>query len=742
MQRLVLRTLFLCLFANPLWGQPVAIEDPEFLGQFARSRGFLLGRPVKPRLTSDDRLYFLRSESNGPGQSLFQWKNQSALRLVTPEQLLGGSQESLSAEEKARNERQRQLGTGITNYLLSPQEDRILLPLAGALHLYDLSSGSLKKLPIRGRPLDPKWSPDGQWIAYVRAYDLYAFQVREQKELRLTYGGRVDLTHGLAEFVAQEEMRRLSGYCWSPDSKTLAFQEVDQREVEVWHLSDPLHPDKKPVSQFYPRPGKKNVRTRVGLVSLAQSRGHKPAPIEWLPWDPSMEYLGSLAWDPKGGLTLQLQDRLQQRLQLVRYRPGQPRLQLLAEQEHSAWVPLRQDLPLWLTPNSFVYSAPHGDRIGLALYQVGRPTPPRLLEESQDYDLLEVVGLEKAGQAILCRIDRQPGNPQLHWVPLPNGQTPRTPDLDGVQEVAWARKSDSMVLSQHSMAQYPRLLWSHSSGLEPLKNLDADPDLELRIEFETVESASRSYRTLRVLPKNYREHQKYPVIVEVYGGPTKVQVAHSRRNWLMSQWLANQGFIVVAADNRGTPGRGRAWETAVYGRFGDVPISDQIEALRTLAKNHPEMDLERVGIWGWSFGGTLSAQGVLKYPEVFRAAVAGAPVTDWLDYDTHYTERYLGTPQKHPQAYTESSLLPLAHQLQRPLLLVHGSADDNVYYRHSLRLSESLFRAGRPHELLTLPGITHSFRSDVQVTEQLWDRLRCFFQLHLGRPEGSTAMPI
>ena len=173
---------------------------------------------------------------------------------------------------------------------------------------------------------------------------------------------------------------------------------------------------------------------------------------------------------------------------------------------------------------------------------------------------------------------------------------------------------------------------------------------------------------------------------------------------LIDQWLADQGFIVAAVDNRGTPGRGRDWEKAVSKHFGSVPLEDQIAGLKALGKRFPEMDLERVGVYGWSFGGYLSALAVLRAPDVFKAAVAGAPVVDWLDYDTHYTERYLGLPDADAAAYQEASLLTYAADLKRPLLLVHGTADDNVYFRHTLKLTNALFRAGKDFDLLPLAG--------------------------------------
>jgi dipeptidyl-peptidase-4 len=205
---------------------------------------------------------------------------------------------------------------------------------------------------------------------------------------------------------------------------------------------------------------------------------------------------------------------------------------------------------------------------------------------------------------------------------------------------------------------------------------------------------------------------------------------------LLDQWLADQGFIVASLDNRGTPGRGRDWERPVSRQFGSVPLEDQVAGLKALGAKFPEMDLGRVGVYGWSFGGYLSALAVLKEPDVFKAAVAGAPVVDWLDYDTHYTERYLGLPDTDSAAYTEASLLTYAAGLRRPLLLVHGTADDNVYFRHTLKLTDALFRAGKEFDVLPLSGLTHMVPDPV-VTQRLYGRIAQYLQKHLGRPEAA-----
>ena len=242
------------------------------------------------------------------------------------------------------------------------------------------------------------------------------------------------------------------------------------------------------------------------------------------------------------------------------------------------------------------------------------------------------------------------------------------------------------------------------------------------------------YYAAIIRPRDFERSagRKYPVIVDVYGGPGHQQVVASMRSYLLDQWMADQGYVVVAIDGRGTPGRDRGWERAIAGRFGSVPLNDQVEGLQLLGAKYPEMNLKRVGVTGWSFGGYMSALAVLRRPDIFKAAVAGAPVVDWMDYDTCYTERYLGVPGagRWPDAYTEGSLLTYAADLSRPLLLIHGTADDNVYFRHSLRLAQELFRAGKPFDFLPLSSFTHMV-PDAVVRARLEERIVRHFREHL-----------
>jgi dipeptidyl-peptidase-4 len=306
----------------------------------------------------------------------------------------------------------------------------------------------------------------------------------------------------------------------------------------------------------------------------------------------------------------------------------------------------------------------------------------------------------------------------------------------GVHTGAFGKNGGPYVITSTTTKAMPRSTVFNRDGvrLGELPSVAHEPERTPDVTVLRL-GGDAGYYAAVVRPKNFDPNKKYPVILDVYGGPRHLHVVQAMRNWLVPQWLADQGFVVVSVDNRGTPGRGREWERAVYQKFGTVPLDDQVKGLHLLCDKFPELDRERVGIVGWSFGGYMAANGVLRRPDVFKAAVAGAPVTDWEDYDTHYTERYMGLIPESKAQYAEASLLPRAKDLKRPLLLVHGTADDNVYYRHTLKLADALFRAGRDFEALPLPGVTHMYTSDPVVMERLWAKTAGFFRAHLGGPK-------
>jgi dipeptidyl-peptidase-4 len=673
-------------------------------------------------------------------QRLYEWNllTGQTQELLAPADVLKKGEEKPSPEEKARRERMRINVGGFTDFQLSEDGQRVLVSLSDKLYVVDRQNGSKLELSIRpGTILDPKLSPDGKRVAYVRDFDVYVYDLSSGEEVAVTKGGTRRKTYGLAEFVAQEEMGRHSGYWWAPDSQLLAIEEADHEEVEIWYIADPAKPDQSPMAQYYPRPGKTNVRTRLGIFAV---KGGEPVWVEWGAQD--FEYLAAVHWDLAGPLTVTLQDRKQQQLILLRVDPASGKTTLLLTERSSNWINLHQEVPVWLSHSQrflFILNRSENEELhscpadGGEIFQVaplqdgGSPGEyfAGLMHFNRDsrlahYRITTGVGAE-AVRSVLLGTDGQPEEDK-------EAASPHV--LGG----AFSRDGSVAVFTRTSLEEMPFSIVRSQGGGKPgrLPSVAVEPGFRPNVVIETVGS-TEGYPTAVVRPRDFDPGNRYPVIVQVYGGPRHQTVVQAMSRWLLPQWLADQGFVVASIDNRGTPGRGGKWEMAIYQKFGTVPLEDQIQGLQLLGQKYSEMDLDRVGIVGWSFGGYLSALAALKHPAVFKAAVAGAPVTEWRDYDTHYTERYLGLLPEDESIYTEASLLPLAARLERPLLLVHGTADDNVYSRHSLRLADALFRAGKEFELMLLPSLTHMVYEPI-ATERLWTAIARYFKRHLSEP--------
>jgi dipeptidyl-peptidase-4 len=345
-----------------------------------------------------------------------------------------------------------------------------------------------------------------------------------------------------------------------------------------------------------------------------------------------------------------------------------------------------------------------------------------------------VVHVDARKKQVYCLASTDPTQAHLFKLALGGGKPVALTREAGLHSAVFGKSGEVYVHTASLLSAMPRSTVHKGDGslVGELPSVAETPPFKVKQEVLKVGEGPGFYATV-IRPRKVAKGKRYPVVVHVYGGPGHQEVQAQMARRLIDQWLADQGFIVVAIDNRGTPGRGRDWERAVYRKFGSVPLEDQVAGVRALCKKFPEMDPARVGVYGWSFGGYMAAQAVLRRPDVFRAAVAGAPVTDWYDYDTHYTERYMGVPGKDDPAYKDASLLTHAGGLKRPLLLVHGTADDNVYFRHTLRLADALFRSGRDFEVLPLSGLTHLVPDPV-VMQNLYGRFARFFRKHLGKP--------
>ena len=703
------------------------VKFPEFLEEFAATQRFSLGKPSGVKVSpTGDAVFFLRSDAKSLVRDLYQFDVATGAErvLITADQLLRGAAEQLTEEEKARRERMRLTARGIASYELSKDGRRLLIPLSGRLFVYDRASGQSKELASKaGAAVDPRLSPDGKTIACVRDGDLYLLDVESGVERRLTEGATETLTHGLAEFVAQEEMKRMHGFWWSPDSKWIAYEESDTSDVETLYIADPAHPERAAQAWRYPRPGKNNAKTRLGVISVDGGK------TRWIDWDHSaFPYLAKVVWDEKSPLVLLVQNR-QQTLELLLAADtstGQTR-ELLREQD-AAWVNIDESAPKWLkNGEAFLWSSERDGVWQLELRAAdGKLLGPittkemnyrHLIGVDQKQKLVWFVGGADPTQTQILRVSLTPGNKRFE-------QITREP---GVHGLTLSEESGVYVVTSSTLpGEFQQTVYrADGTRVGDLTSVAAKPSITPNVELTVVGQSPRMHAAL-VRPKDFKPGQKYPVIVSVYGGPHSQMVVASRQKYLLDAWLAEQGFIVVSLDGRGTPARGREWERAIRGNLIDTPLEDQANGLKALGEQYDELDLARVGIFGWSFGGYFSAMAVHRRPDVFHAGVAGAPVTDWLDYDTHYTERYLGLPNENAEGYKASNVLTYAPQLKQPLLIIHGTADDNVYFLHSVRLADALFRAGRDFEFLPLPGLTHMVPDPV-VTRNLYTRIAEYF---------------
>jgi dipeptidyl-peptidase-4 len=431
-----------------------------------------------------------------------------------------------------------------------------------------------------------------------------------------------------------------------------------------------------------------------------------------------------------------VQDRKQQEELVLAVDPANGKTKPLLSEKDDAWIKIDQDFPHWLEDGSgFLWITERAGGPAVELRKADGSDPRILVPPSCGFRGL--IHIDEQRHRLYFQASTDPSQIHLHYVSLKGGGstalTGETDKLDdqGEHSALFAPKGDVYV-HVHASPRNPvtALLRSEAGGIVgELPSIARKAPFVPHVEFVKVGEGEGIYCSV-TRPRKFDSAKKYPVIVDVYGGPGHLEVRQVLSNYILPQIYADQGFIVVAIDNRGTPGRGRAWERAIRGNFAKHTLEDQVAGLQALGKQFPEIDLNRVGIVGWSFGGYMSALAVLRRPDLFKAAVAGAPVVDWQDYDTHYTERYLGLPKENKKGYEESNLLTYAKDLKQPLLLVHGTGDDNVFFLHTLKLSNALFRQGKDHEVLPLSGLSHMVR-DPLVRRRLEERIIRFFQKHL-----------
>jgi dipeptidyl-peptidase-4 len=719
----------------------------SFPRQYARTQRFSLGAPRAFTVSPDGaRVVFLRSRSGTDRANLLWVRDLDSGReriAADPAVLLGGASEELSAEERARRERSREGAAGVVGYAVDDAVELAAFALSGRLFTAELRAGTARELRVRGPVVDPRPSPDGRRVAYVGGGALRVIDADGGGDRTLAEpdaetgdgdrdrdngggGGGDSVTYGLAEFIAAEEMDRSRGFWWSPDSDRLLVARVDESPVQRWWIADPAHPGQRPQEVAYPAAGTPNADVRLFLLGLDGSRTE-------VEWDRAgYPYLARVHWSAAGPPLLLVQSRDQRSQLYLSVDTDSGRTRMPHADEDPVWLELFSGVPAWTPDGRLVRIADEG---GARVLVVGdRPlTGPQLhVRAVLDVSEGDILIAASAGPEAA-----DPATGEIHVHRVNELGTERVSEGRGVHSAV--RSGTVTVLSSTSLetsGATARVLEhdKHDKPVGTIASFAEHPVLTARVRL--TEEGARRIPCAVLLPSGYRESDgPLPVLMDPYGGPHGQRVVAAQNAHLTSQWFADQGFAVVVADGRGTPGRSPAWEKAVAHDFAGATLDDQVEALHALAESHP-FDLSRVGIRGWSYGGYLAALAVLRRPDVFHAGVAGAPVTDMRLYDTHYTERYLGHPDDQSKVYAANSLvtdegLSGAAEETRPLLLIHGLADDNVVAAHTLRLSSALLAAGRPHEVLPLSGVTHMTPQE-QVAENLLLLQVAFLKRSLG----------
>ncbi|MCP9950150.1 S9 family peptidase [Actinomadura madurae] len=676
--------------------------------QSARTRRFSLGVPRAFQIAPDEsRVAFLRTRA-GDDPVTCLWTLDTATGeercVADPAALDVPGEENLPAEERARRERAREQAGGIVGYATDQAMRQAVFTLGGRLHVADLDTGLVRELPARPPVFDARPDPAGRRVAYVSGRTLRLIEMDGTGDRALVQPESDQVSYGLAEFVAAEEMDRMRGHWWSPDGGTLLVARVDETPVQRWHIADPANPDRPPSEIAYPAAGTPNALVSLvllkvdgGRVAVAWDRGEFP-------------YVVTASWD-RHGLLVVVQPRDQRSQRVLKVDPSNGETTLLHNEHDPVWTDIVPGLPARTQSGDLVWITEDPGTDTRRITVAGHPVTPGGLQ------VRAVLGVE--GESILFTASEE--STEIHLYSLDyHFDAPDVTRLTEGRGVFGGVRSGGVTVVSGARLDRPgsEVEVRTPSGTHPVASLAETPVITPRVEL--LRSGDREIRTAVLLPSGWEPGQgRLPVLVDPYGGPHAQRVLAVQRMYCEAQWLADQGFAVVIADGRGTPGRGPAWDRAVRGDFVGPVIEDQITALIEAARVHPAaFDLDRVAIRGWSFGGWLAGLAVLHRPDVFHAGIAGAPVTDWRLYDTHYTERYLGHPDEEPDNYTANSLIERAADLKRPLMLIHGLADDNVVAAHTLRLSSALLAAGRPHTVLPLSGVTHMTPQEV-VAENL-----------------------
>lgn len=676
-----------------------------------------------------DRVTFIRGrEDDRDLMDLWEYHiADDQTRLLVAADAVVNEEFELSDEEKARRERARISSLrGIVEYRWSPDGRFLIFPLGGNVFLLDLvdAQGAVRQITAdESFDTDPRIAPDGRNIAFVRERDLWVANVETGEARALTEDATETISNGMAEFIAQEEMGRSTGYWWSPDSRHIAYLQVDESPIDISLRYEISGGQIDMIEQRYPYAGTPNVSYRLGIVAVDSGE------TRWIDLGEETDiYIPRVAWHPDGRhLSVQRQSRDQQTLDLLLIDTSNGDRRTLLTEESKTWINLHDDLYFLDDMEAFIWSSERSGYKHLYLFSLEGGLIRKLTEG--DWSIDELVGVDQElGLVYFTAAEVSPQEKQLYRQSLVSNSpeiVSRISTRSGWHEIRMDRAA-RVYVDTFSNTNQPPQLSLHSADGERMAWLienrvgDDHPyapfiDKHQPTEFGHLigpEEQKLYYSMIR--PAGFDQSRRYPVFFYVYGGPTSRLAVNSwGRRGLINQYMAQQGYIVFSIDNRGIERQGKAFQDAAYLKLGQIEMVDQMIGVDFL-KSQSFVDPDRIGIFGWSYGGYMALMAAAQYPGEFAASVAVAPVTDWALYDTHYTERYMSTPQAEAEAYEKGNVLTYANQISDPLMLIHGMADDNVLFTHSTMLMQQLQEASIPFELMTYPGEKHGITGSGQ----------------------------
>ncbi|PHR66457.1 MAG: S9 family peptidase [Idiomarina sp.] len=761
--RVIQSLFFLCTFvsvaigAKPLPQNAIQQIEPLSIERIFSAPNLSTQAPQQIQFApSGLQISYLAGSAENPSvQDLWLYDvRENKHRIIVKAADLLDPNQRLSAEEKARRERLRIQASGIVDYQWSPDGDALLFPLNGELYLFNLENRKVNRLtPSNTFATDPRFSPQGNFISFVHDYNFFIIERASGETYQLTQRQSETEQFATAEFVAQEEMKRMTGYWWSPNEQQIALTRIDLSPVEIQQRVDVYAERTELVEQHYPAAGTNNVTIDLGWLNVNEALPKsddeesptEPVSIRWIDLTDQHDepgYLARVKWLPNSqSFSYQWQNRSQNKLTLFLHSLNEKSPKPILEETSATWVNLHDDLYFLSDSRYFIWASERSGFKHLYLYRTDGSLIRQLTSGDWMVDNLSHVD-EITGVVYFTGRKQTPLERHLYRANLNNsspGQPSQLSSRAGMHEVVFAADGRSYIDYFSSSRQPPqvslhgptgeRITWLHENRLD--QNHPLSPYLATWSypEFGHLEAedGQRLYYQINK-PAQVADNQNHPAIVMVYGGPRAQRVTNSWGDYF-TQYLVQQGYVVFKLDNRGSGNRGRQFESGIYRQLSELEVADQKVGAQWLAKQ-PYVNSNRIGVFGHSYGGYMALHLIMRAPELFSAAVAGAPVTDWALYDTHYTERYMGTPQDNPEGYEQANVLTYADSLNKPLMIYHGMADDNVLFTHTAMLAHRLQQSMIPFEMMAYPGKAHGIRGR-EASIHRYQLITEFFNRHL-----------